>query len=289
MVYVAETGESEKAMTAYNYFAQQVLHYISFYNIGAILTTRRITSQEIQVVSKLKLSELDKASTTWRKFPGLVAGLRWRKLKMEDCPIKGEIELYNSIAKSASSNSAILISNVESWLDIFGTSKVVLSASFSSHEKHHKLTIEFADNKFRQTFEHDFNSSISIVDILGHATDLSVLDDVADSICMHQPTTAYVTLYRSNGLPLAAHVSILPIGNYEAHSETKWAVATIRSAAVVGFSKEFGLGFYGLASVSDEAKAALVRRLLEINDNKQSTKREHHSSKPKQAKRKKVA
>ena len=174
--------------------------------------------------------------------------------------------------------------NKDSWPDIFKKSKVVLRGN--AFDEISTILIECADANFTEMFGHSLDIQLRLNDLIGPATSLAKFDELKRAMDNGKSTCAYVNLYKSDGTALSCHVSFLSITgqntfaeeNSFSHNKLKanartgerYGVLTIRSAAVVGNARDFGIGFFGLSTISEDAKLCHVARLFGVTQMQQA-------------------
>lgn len=150
------------------------------------------------------------------------------------------------------------------WFNIFAQSKILITINPTNLESP-EMVIENGDTNFMNIFrynETDFEREIKLEfsDICGRATSEASIMKCQESIISSIPYCEYINLYRSDGIVLPCHVSIMPITNRPKYkrdndtqieilsgaSTTKYAIFTIRSASVVGNAQTLGIGELGM-------------------------------------------
>lgn len=178
----------------------------------------------------------------------------------------------------------------DSWPDIFKKSKIILKGN--AYDEISTIIIDCADSNFTEMFGYSSLTTgvqVRLNDLIGPATSLAKFDELKRAMDFGKSTCAYVNLYRCDGTALSCHVSLLSITGKNTFTEDnsfqdssfpdaklksstdsenrigeRYAVLTIRSAAVVGNARDFGIGFFGLSSITEDSKLRHVARLYGV-------------------------
>lgn len=153
------------------------------------------------------------------------------------------------------------------WVDIFAASKLILRADPNDAGKN--LVILHADDTFEDNFKfmisREDEQLLSFDELMGDASSPTVSYKIKDAMYgrSNHSCTEYINLYTRSGAPLSCHIHFQPLTrNYgenarvlpEGEVAYLWGVLTIRSASVVGNAKCFGIGFFPLNQLGDDAK-----------------------------------
>mmetsp|Transcript_2048 Transcript_2048/g.2137 ORF Transcript_2048/g.2137 Transcript_2048/m.2137 type:complete len:217 (-) Transcript_2048:154-804(-) len=163
----------------------------------------------------------------------------------------------SSITSGTSSSSNAL----HAWIDIFATSKLVLSVAPRNLQNPH-IMIQHAQGKFLLNFGFGEDQlPLPLSKLFGNTSERAKIARLQQCMLTGRSFSEFMNLHKSNGGSLSCYVSLLCLTNQRSTQEqnqqrvtegstatVKYGILTIRSASVVGNSKYSGAGMMGAHS-----------------------------------------
>jgi hypothetical protein len=146
-------------------------------------------------------------------------------------------------------------SDSNSWTDIFGTGKLLVSLSQSALD----IELRWMNSEFYDTFCHDHERPTSLRALFGKATNAKTVQSLHTSFLAGTDIDEYINLYRFNGIPLSCHLTLKYLSKFNSTGKSdKLAIMTIVSASAVGNELYCGIGAGKLSQVSISTRLAAI-------------------------------
>jgi hypothetical protein len=190
-----------------------------------------------------------------------------------------------------------LSNELHAWVDIFATSKLVLSMNPRNLTNPHVM-IQHAQKEFLMNFGFTPEQlPFPLHYIYGNSTERNKIIRLEQSLLTSRSFSEFINLHKSNGSSLSCHASLLALTNqndtrvvpqmmmtmdmnYQSNQFVKYGVLTIRSASVVGNSKYSGIGLMGTERVSRdriEITASTTTTTTTTSSRTHQNNHHHHS------------